>query len=124
MAMPPDLIELEDHADLEVGDRRNWFVRVIADSRQAQVGLAVLAAFVLMAIFAPWIEPYDVHAKVGPVFGHPSVSHPFGLDDAGHDMLSLLIQGGRISLIVGFAAAFVAMVIGGGIGLLAGYFGG
>src|SRR5918912_418503 len=84
MAMPPDLIELEDHADLEVGDRRNWFVRVIADSRQAQVGLAV----------------------------------------PGHDMLSLLIQGGRISLIVGFAAAFVAMVIGGGIGILAGYFGG
>jgi peptide/nickel transport system permease protein len=58
------------------------------------------------------------------VYGPPSLKHPLGLDDGGIDMLSLLIQGGRISLIVGFAATFVAMIIGGGIGILAGYFGG
>jgi peptide/nickel transport system permease protein len=58
------------------------------------------------------------------VFGPPSAAHPLGLDDGGIDMLSLLIQGGRISLVVGFAAAMVSTVIGGGIGLLAGYFGG
>src|SRR5262249_14508506 len=54
----------------------------------------------------------------------PSLRHPLGLDDGGIDMLSLLIWGGRTSLIVGFAATFVAMVIGGGIGLISGYFGG
>src|SRR6185312_1689051 len=53
-----------------------------------------------------------------------SWSHPLGLDDGGIDMVSLLIQGGRVSLIVGFAAALVAMVIGGTIGIVAGYFGG
>jgi peptide/nickel transport system permease protein len=58
------------------------------------------------------------------VFGAPSWKHPLGLDDGGIDMVSLLIQGGRISLIVGFAATLVAMVIGGGIGIIAGYFGG
>jgi peptide/nickel transport system permease protein len=124
MAIRPDIVE--EHADLEAGARsgRNWFVRVLAESRQAQVGLAVLLLFVLMAILAPWIEPYDVHTRVGPIYAPPSLRHPFGLDDGGVDMLSLLIQGGRISLIVGFAATFVAMVIGGGIGVVAGYFGG
>src|SRR5439155_6738409 len=73
---------------------------------------------------APWIEPYDVHKQVGPVFCHPSAKHLLGCDDGGIDMVSLLIQGGRISLVVGFAATFVAMIIGGGIGVLAGYFGG
>jgi peptide/nickel transport system permease protein len=124
MAIRPDMVE--EHADLEAGYRsgRNWLVRVLAESRQAQVGLAVLLLFVLMAILAPWIEPYDVHTRVGPIYAPPSLRHPFGLDDGGVDMLSLLIQGGRISLIVGFAATFVAMVIGGGIGVVAGYFGG
>ena len=46
------------------------------------------------------------------------------MDDGGIDMLSLLLQGGRTSLLVGFAAALVSMIVGGGIGILAGYFGG
>jgi peptide/nickel transport system permease protein len=104
--------------------RRNWFLQVVAESRQAKIGLAVLSFFILIAIFAPWIAPYDVHTKVGPVYGPPSLKHPLGLDDGGIDMVSLLIQGGRVSLVVGFAATLVAMIIGGGIGIVAGYFGG
>src|SRR5207244_7003947 len=50
--------------------------------------------------------------------------HIFGLDDGGIDMLTLLIQGSRISLVVGFAATLVAVFIGGGVGIIAGYFGG
>jgi peptide/nickel transport system permease protein len=107
-----------------VGESGNWFLRVLRESRQAQIGLAVLLLFVILAFLAPWIEPYDVHTRVGPIYAPPSIHHPFGLDDGGIDMLSLLIQGGRISMIVGFAATLVAMVIGGGIGLVAGYFGG
>ena len=99
-------------------------MQVLAESPQAKIGLGVLGFFVLIAILAPWIAPYDIHTQVGPVYAPPSWKHPLGLDDGGIDMVSLLIHGGRVSLIVGFAATFVAMIIGGGIGILAGYFGG
>ncbi len=104
--------------------RRNWLLQVLSDSLQAKIGLGLILAFVLIAIFAPWIAPFDVHTRVGPIYAPPSLRHPLGLDDGGVDVLSLLMWGGRASLIVGFAATFVAMVVGGGIGIVAGYFGG
>jgi peptide/nickel transport system permease protein len=87
-------------------------------------GAAFLISVTLVATFAPWIAPYPLHEQVGPVFGHPSWQHLLGLDDGGIDMVTLLIWGTRTSLIVGFAATFVSMVIGGTIGVVAGYFGG
>jgi peptide/nickel transport system permease protein len=90
----------------------------------AAVGAAVLLLVVLAAVLAPWIAPYGLHEQVGPPFGPPSKEHPLGLDDGGIDMVTLLMWGARISLIVGFAATFVSIVIGGTVGVLAGYFGG
>jgi peptide/nickel transport system permease protein len=58
------------------------------------------------------------------VYAPPSIHHWLGCDDGGFDMVSLLMVGGRISMIVGFAATLVAMIIGGGVGILSGYFGG
>jgi peptide/nickel transport system permease protein len=87
-------------------------------------GLAVLALFVLVAVFAPLLAPYGEREKVGDPYEAPSWSHPLGLDDGGIDMVSVMIYGARVSLIVGFAAAVVAILIGGAVGLLAGYFGG
>src|SRR4029078_1497472 len=110
-------------ADLASG-HRNWLWGIIKESRQAKLGLIVLLVFVLGAIFAPLLAPYDPRQQVGPVYAPPSWQHPLGLDDGGVDMVSLLIYGGRVSLIVGFAATLVAMIIGGGIGILSGYFGG
>jgi peptide/nickel transport system permease protein len=119
--MSDELLEVEEVPSGETG---SWFWRVVRESRQAQVGLAVLLVFIGLAFLAPLIEPYDVHTRVGPIYAPPSLNHPLGLDDGGVDMVSLLIQGGRISMIVGFAATIVAMVIGGGIGIVAGYLGG
>jgi peptide/nickel transport system permease protein len=125
VAIRPDLAsETPPELPAPARGRRPWLLQVLRDSRQAKIGLAVLLFFVLIAVLAPWIEPYDVHHRVGPIYGPPSWKHPVGLDDGGVDMLSLLIQGGRISLIVGFAATLVAMVIGGTIGIVAGYLGG
>ncbi len=98
--------------------------RLMIGQKQAIVGFVILAVFVVMAIFAPLLEPYDPNAKTGEVYEAPNSSHVLGTDDAGADMLSLIIDGSRVSLIVGFAAALVATVIGGVIGLMSGYFGG
>jgi peptide/nickel transport system permease protein len=87
-------------------------------------GLTVLVVFILVAIFAPFLEPYNPRAKTGDVYEPPSSAHWLGTDDGGADMLSLVIAGSRVSLIVGFAAALVAMLIGGTIGLWSGSYGG
>ena len=99
-------------------------LQTLRHQRVALGAALFLAACVLTAILAPWIAPYPLHEQVGPVFGHPSWQHPIGLDDGGIDMVTLLIWGMRVSLVVGFAATFVSMVIGGTIGVVAGYFGG
>jgi peptide/nickel transport system permease protein len=126
MGTRPDLTKdlAAEITPVQEGGRRNWLWQVIAGSRKAKIGLGVILFFVLLAILAPWIAPYDVHTRVGPVYAAPSLRHPLGLDDGGVDMVSLLIWGGRNSLIVGFAATFIAIVIGGGIGMVSGYFGG
>jgi len=90
----------------------------------AIVGLVVLGLVVAGALLAPVLAPYPLHEQVGPVFGHPSWSHPLGLDDGGIDVITLLMWGARVSLLVGFAATVVSMLIGGTVGVLAGYFGG
>jgi peptide/nickel transport system permease protein len=105
--------------------RRRGFVRgVLRDRKTAVIGLAIIAFFVVLALVAPYISPYSASAQSCPVYAHPSLHHWLGCDDGGFDMLSELMQGGRISLVIGFAATLVAMVIGGGIGVLSGYFGG
>jgi peptide/nickel transport system permease protein len=104
--------------------RDNAVVVALRGSPHAVFGAAVLSAVVLIAVLAPWIAPYGEHQRVGEVFAHPSSSHWLGLDDGGFDMLSLMMFGTRVSLIVGFAAALVAMLIGGAVGIFAGFFGG
>jgi peptide/nickel transport system permease protein len=90
----------------------------------ATAGGAILLMLVLAAIFAPLLAPYGPHESAGAPYEAPSSAHWLGLDDAGHDMVSLLLWGARTSLLVGFASAFVAIAIGGTLGLLGGYFGG
>ncbi len=100
------------------------FVKVIRERPAAAIGAGIMLFFIAVAVFAPFLEPYGVHEQVGQVFEPPSAQHWLGLDDGGIDMVSLLIEGTRTSLTVGFAAALVATFIGGGVGILAGYFGG
>ncbi|HZT85483.1 MAG TPA: ABC transporter permease [Gaiellaceae bacterium] len=104
--------------------RRGFLLRTLRNRPAAVVGAVILVVVALVAVLAPWIAPYGLHTQVGPVFGAPSWRHPFGLDDGGIDMVTLLMWGARVSLVVGFAATFVSMAIGGAVGVAAGYFGG
>lgn len=111
----------EDDAQLR---SRTGLVRSVLRQRQGAVGATIVAVFVVVAVFAPLLQPYDPLVKTGPVFAPPSRAHPLGTEGGGLDVLSLLIAGSRVSLLVGFVAALVVALVGGGIGLLAGYFGG
>jgi len=108
----------------------------------------VLLVLILGAIFAPWLTPYDYSRQNRRnMFAAPSFSipadlqvadkcarphvlwwkcgvHPFGTDDLGRDILARVLQGGRVSLIVGFSAAFISTLLGTLIGAVAGYWGG
>lgn len=96
--------------------------------RLAVVSLAVLLLLALLACLAPSfnlllgfdVTAVDLLARLAP----PSLTHPLGTDELGRDLFLRLLDGGRVSLLVGILAALVAAVIGTAIGLLAGYFGG
>lgn len=104
---------------------RPGFIRaVLARNRGAQVGLAVLVVFVVVAVFAGVLSPHSATNQIGPVYAPPNGRWWLGLDDGGVDILSQLLVGARVSLEVGLAATAVAMGIGVGVGVLAGYFGG
>jgi peptide/nickel transport system permease protein len=104
--------------------RGGFLWQTIRHRPSATLGVLVLALIIVAALLAPLIAPYGLHDQVGPPFGSPTWRHPLGLDDGGIDMVTLLIWGARISLVVGFAATLVSMLIGGLVGVLAGYFGG
>ncbi len=120
MSTVPPSSSANPHAPRTVG---RWFA--YARRQKAIVaGSIVLLVAVIAAVFGPLLAPYGEHEQVGPVYGSPSWGHPLGLDDGGVDVFSLLLYGARTSLLVGIAAALVAMLVGGIIGLTAGYVGG
>jgi peptide/nickel transport system ATP-binding protein len=91
--------------------------------RARRTGLALLATLVTVAAAAPLLAPYSPSARAGRPFASPSGAHWLGTNDAGHDLLSELIFGARVSLGVGLLAALAATIAGTGVGLVAGYCG-
>jgi peptide/nickel transport system permease protein len=90
----------------------------------AVLGLAVVVAFVAVAIAAPLIAPYDPLATSwGAIRKAPSAAHLFGTDELGRDVLSRVIFGARASLLAGVVSVLISLSLGIPIGLLAGYIG-
>ena len=104
------------------------FWKLFRKNRMGVIGLVMLVLIIFVAIFAPLIAPYDPDSSAGitsrDLYKPPSAEHWFGTDDAGKDVLSSFMYGARVSLIVGFFAAFISIVIGGVIGIVAGFYGG
>ena len=106
------------------------FVRQLVASPIAAIGALILVAFVVMALFAPQLAPFDpttpnLRARLAPPTwaGGPE-EHFLGTDHLGRDILSRLIYGSRIALIVGVAGVTLQALLGITLGTLAGYFGG
>jgi peptide/nickel transport system permease protein len=107
-----------------VRSRAGFLRQVLRERKAAALGLGIIVFFVLLAIVSPVLAPYSTTVQTCHVFAPPSARHWFGCDDGGIDLLSEVMYGGRVSLIIGFAATLVAMVLGGGVGIISGYFGG
>src|SRR5580765_383460 len=108
--------------------RRGWMAVVLTFSRRrpiGAVGAAIVLAMLLVAIFAPWIAPYDpVAVDFGAMLSPPSAKHWLGTDSFGRDVLSRLIYGSRTALFVGFGSAVFGATAGAVLGVGSAYFGG
>ncbi|WP_306316303.1 MULTISPECIES: ABC transporter permease [unclassified Streptomyces] len=102
----------------------NGKLRALRRNKLAMTGAVIAAIFVLAALFAPLVAPYDpARADFGHVLAAPSWAHWLGTDDLGRDQLSRVVFGARASMQVGVLAVVLAFVIGVPLGLLAGYYG-
>ena len=90
----------------------------------ALMGLAVIGAWAVIAIFAPLIAPYNPLAQQFNILADPSAAHWFGTDELGRDVFSRVLYGARITLPLAVILIVAAMIIGAVIGGVAGYFGG
>jgi peptide/nickel transport system permease protein len=93
----------------------------------ALVGVVLILIFILAAIFAPAISPFDPNKQVGPLATNPAGpggEHFLGLDEQGRDLFSRIIFGARLSLLVGVVSVSVGLIFGLIFGALAGYLGG
>jgi len=103
--------------------RRAW--RKLRRRRTAMFGLAVVVAFIALAVFAGWIAPQDpIATSWGAIRKAPSAEHWFGTDEIGRDVLSRVVWGTRASMLAGVVSVSISLLLGVPIGLAAGFLGG
>jgi|TARA_Y100001960_G_scaffold21226_1_gene18554 peptide/nickel transport system permease protein len=90
----------------------------------AKLGIVIITAYVVLALFAPWIAPYKETAIVGGAYELWSDKFLFGTDNIGRDMLTRLIYGARNTIGIAFVTVLLAFLIGGAAGMLAAILGG
>ncbi|WP_374625868.1 ABC transporter permease [Pandoraea sp.] len=104
--------------------RRHRGLRKFMRNRAAVVGAVIVMFAVTIALFAPWLSPYDpIATSFMTVRQAPSAMHWFGTDELGRDVLARMIFGARASLAAGVVSVGIAVIVGVPLGLLAGYFG-
>ena len=101
--------------------------RRLKKNKMAMLGLAIVVFLVLLAVFADFLFNYEeivIKQNTAIRLQGPSAEHWFGTDEFGRDILARLVHGGRISLVVGVVAVSIALVLGGTLGAISGFFGG
>lgn len=100
-------------------------VRQFKKNKRAMIGLWMVIIFVLVALLAPVIAPYDpIKQNMEIMLQPPSADHLFGTDEFGRDIFSRVLYGAQISLMVGIVGVLISIVIGVALGTISGYFGG
>ena len=97
------------------------FLWRLAATRYGLAGLIIISGLALIAILDPWIAPYGPKDQVATSLLGPSLRFLMGTDNIGRDMLSLVMIGTQASLAIGICAAAAALLIGGTVGMVAGY---
>ncbi len=121
---------MSNHADQDNERRPAKFLAitrindVMQADKKAKVGLVILFIFLLTAIFAPFLAPYDPNEMTLDMMSAPSYQHILGTDDLGRDLFSRIIWGTQVSLFVGFVTVAIALIVGVFLGVWAGYYGG
>jgi len=100
------------------------FASIYRRNKSGLLGLALLLFFIFTAIFAPILAPYDPYKRVDRPLIAPCQEYILGTNDIGQDIFSELIYGTRVSLTIGFMAAFFTVTIGTLIGVVSGFLGG
>lgn len=109
----------------EVGFVKKNIFKALFRNKKAVVGAIILIIIASGAIFAPYIAPYSpIQQNLRNRLQPPSADHLLGTDQFGRDTFSRILYGGRISLRIGFITVGIALVVGGMLGLIAGFYGG
>jgi peptide/nickel transport system permease protein len=95
---------------------------LLVGSWRGRFGLAIIGLAVFVSIFGTLLAPYDPEASSLQVLQPPSFDHIMGTTESGADVFSQILVGTRVSVLVGFAAAFISAVLGSTVGLSSGYF--
>lgn len=101
--------------------------RRLKQNKMAMFGLAIISVIVLSAVFADFIADYNdvvIKQNLGDRLQGPSMKYWLGTDEFGRDIFARMIHGARVSLKVGVLAVGIAVIIGGSLGAVAGYYGG
>ncbi|AND43010.1 ABC transporter permease (plasmid) [Cytobacillus firmus] len=107
-----------------VNSRWKKYWQVLTSNNIGLFGLILLVIFLLIAILAPILAPFDPTDRVGAPFTKPNGQFLLGTNDVGQDILSELLYGTRISLLIGVIAAFISILLGCLVGIVSGYYGG
>ncbi|MCD6323866.1 MAG: ABC transporter permease [Desulfurococcales archaeon] len=95
---------------------------LLRESKTGMAGLAIILAFISMALLANLIAPYDpMNAVLGDARQPPSPQHPLGTDELGRDLLSRIIYGARTTFLIAVSSTFTAFAVGTALGILSGY---
>lgn len=103
---------------------KNSYIEALLQNKKGMAGFLIVALFVIIAVIAPYISPFDPNEMVDIPLQSPSITHWLGTNHLGEDILSRVIWGTRTSLMVGILTGLLSTALSMIVGLSAGYFGG